>query len=114
MRLVAALISLVVATAAASLPASFVTIRYEARASMSDAPDHDGEGSPMGDAESSPSEDDDLDGRDDGDLDDLVAILDVDVDDRVPLVNETSWAAHVPRSPRSPHRQDTLRPPIAS
>jgi hypothetical protein len=109
------LVSLVIAAAAAFLPASFVTIRYESTASMGaqddDAPDRDGSTSSDGE---SISEDDDLDERD-GDLDDeLLAVIELDAHAFVPLVNEASWLVHTPRSPRAPHPDDALRPPIAA
>ena len=115
MRAVAVLASLAIAAAAASLPASFVTIRYESTASMG-TQDDEARGrdrSTSSDGESS-SEDDDLDERD-GDLDDeLLAVIELAVPAFVPLVNEASWPVHTPRSPRAPHPDDALRPPIAA
>ena len=110
----AVLVSLAIAAAAACLPASFVTIRYESTASIGaqddDAPDRDRSTSSDGES----TNDDDLDERD-GDLDDeLLAVIELDAHAFVPLVNEASWLVHTPCSPRAPHPDDALRPPIAA
>ncbi len=79
------------------------------------AQDDDGrdrDGSTSSDGESR-SEDDDLDERD-VDLDDeLLAVIELETHTFVPLVDDASWPALTPRSPRAPHPDDALRPPIA-
>lgn len=115
MRLLAVLASLAVATAAASLPASFVTTVGETSPAVagSDAPGD--ERGPIGSADTrgEPEEDDDLDERFD-ELDDLVAVLGAETATFVRCPAQTSWPVHDARSPRAPHREDTLRPPIAA
>jgi hypothetical protein len=110
------LASLVVASAAATLPASFVTIRADVHATMraQDAGEHEREGMPGQDT-GSESSDDDLDERlDDLDELDCVAVLDDTTPAFVPQTSGAAWQLHAPRSPRAPHPEDTLRPPIAS
>ena len=111
MRVIAVLASLAVAVAAATLPSSLVTLPNEPTAQMADgAGDRDHDGLP--DTQSEPEEDDDLDERID-DVDDLLAVIDPPAERFVLLVNEASWLVHDVRSPRAPHPEDTLRPPIA-
>ncbi len=115
MRVVALLASLAVATAAITLPTSFLPVVSDTRARMAsgDRDERDREDSRRQDGQSESAQDDDLDERFD-DLDDLAAVLDHDTVAFVPRVLATSWVSHVARSPRSPHREDTLRPPIAA
>ncbi len=109
------LASLAVAVACATLPASLTSLigdRDAAYTAMGGhGAGHDARGTDTG-RES--SEDDDLDERDDlDDLDDLLAIVSAHTRTFVALVTVPTWLVHTPRSPRAPHPEDTLRPPIA-
>jgi hypothetical protein len=116
-RFVAVLASLVVAVAAATLPTAFGTVHADVDATIGsqdrDAHEHDGR--PGEDATSESSSDDDLDERlDDLDeADELLAVFEATAHTFVSVARETSWHPHTPRSPRAPHPEDTLRPPIA-
>ena len=114
MRIVAVLASLAVALAAATLPASFVTIHADVEATMGaqDEGERERSGMPGQDTGNESSSDDDLDERLD-DLDDLLAIVESAHRTFVPHTSEATWLVHAPRCPRAPHPEDALRPPIA-
>lgn len=108
------LASLAVLAAAAALPASLVRLGPDEHAQVSATTGNDEhDGLPAQDGTSASEQDDDLDEGQDG-LDGVVAVIEIQTHTFVPSFASALWPMREARSPRTPHSDDTLRPPIAS